>query len=90
MLIKFFLDPCLALCHLMKDGSLNLIENIAAVCLPTVAVSKTRRDALTTAAEDGLPLRNTQQILEQRVDELEKKVTSLQMLLVKAKSRNAI
>ena len=90
MLIKFFLDPCLALCHLMKDGSLNLIENIAAVCLPTVAVSKTRRDALTVAAEDGLPLRNTQQILEQRVDELEKKVTSLQMLLVKTKSRNAI
>ena len=38
----------------MKDGSLNLIENIAAVCLPTVAVSKTRRDALTVATEDGL------------------------------------
>ena len=52
---------------------MSLIDNIAAVCLPVVSVSRNKKDALMIAAEEGLPLRNTEKVLEQRVNELEKK-----------------
>ena len=59
MVVKFFIDPCLALCHLVRDGSMSLIDNVATVCLPAVSISRKTKDALMIKAEEGLPLNNT-------------------------------
>ena len=84
----FLLDPCLAFCHLSRDSSLGIIDTIATTCLPAAAIAKRSNQLMLTQEEEEIPLTFTAVALEERVTNLERKVTSMKMFMVKQKSTN--
>ena len=43
ILIKIFLDPCMAICHLLRDSSLTITEKISTAVIPATTVSRINR-----------------------------------------------
>ena len=89
-LVKIFLDPCLAVCHLFRDSSMTIIDKITAACLPVITITRRNQDLSAVGLEEEHPLRRTNKDMEKRIGELEKRVNNLQMLLManKAKDEN--
>ena len=69
---------------------MTIIDKITAACLPAITITKKKQGLSITKAEEEYPLSSTNRALEERISELEMKVTSLQMLLItnKSKARN--
>ena len=42
-LVKVFIDPCLAICHLVRDSSMTIIDKVAAACLPAITITKKKQ-----------------------------------------------
>ena len=89
-LVKIFLDPCLAVCHLFRDSSMTIIDKITAACLPVITITRRNQGLSAIGQEEEHPLRRTNKDMEERIGELEKRVTHLQMMLManKAKDKN--
>merc|ERR1711923_453582 len=43
ILIKIFLDPCMDICHLLRDSSLTITEKISTAVIPATTVSRIDR-----------------------------------------------
>ena len=87
-LVKIFLDPCLAVCHLFRDSSMTIIDKITAACLPVITITRRNQDLSAVGLEEEHPLRRTNKDLEERIGEHERRVTNLQMLLMANKAKD--
>ena len=44
ILIKNFLDPCMAICHLVRDSSLTITEKISTAVIPATSMTRIKQD----------------------------------------------
>ena len=86
ILLKVFIDPCMSICHLLRDSSLTLTEKISSAIIPATTVTRVNRKEQ-LELEDGIYLK--ERVLEARIAELEKRVNMLQTMFVKETSSTA-
>ena len=83
ILTKIFIDPCMAICHLVRDSSLTLKEKLSSAIIPATTITRiNRRGQL--EIEDG---RIEEETFEARINNLEKRVNMFQTLLLKEKAK---
>ena len=58
ILIKIFLDPCMAICHLLRDSSLTITEKVSSAIIPAATVTRINRKG-NLEIEDGNYMRKT-------------------------------
>ena len=80
--IKLFLDPALAVCHLVRDSSLTLTDKISSVLVPVSSAAKIRRKQALEQSE-----RNNA-TLEARVYDLERRLNNFQAQMARNMMRN--
>ena len=78
-----FLDPCMALCHLVRDSSLSVIEIIFTTCLPAISIAKKAGQQMLTSPKENLPLTMTTTALQERVVALEVKSKGLHVFMLR-------
>ena len=88
ILIKIFLDPCMAICHLLRDSSLTFTEKISTAVIPaTTGTTRINRKG-NLEVEDGRHTRNNEEkALEARIVELEKRLNMFQTMVLREKVR---
>ena len=80
------MDPCMAICHLLRDSSLTITEKISTAVIPATTVSRiNRRDNM--IEQDTSENNEKERTLELRVEELEKRLNMLQTIVMKEKLR---
>ena len=71
ILIKIFLDPCMAICHLVRDSSLTITEKISTAVIPATSMARINRKEMMTEGEESYPRKHLNRNLEQRIYEIE-------------------
>ena len=51
ILIKIFLDPCMTICHLIRDSSLTITEKISTAVIPATSMTRIKRKGTMTGEE---------------------------------------
>ena len=78
-LAKVFADPCMAVCHLLRDSSLSATEKLSSIIIPATTITR-------------LSIREQQEVengrLEVRIVALEKRFNMSQTLVIKEKEKN--
>ena len=85
ILLKIFIDPCMAICHLLRDSSLTITEKISSAIIPATTVTRINRKGQ-LEVEDGNYIK--ERALEARIAELEKRVNMFQTMVLKEKAKN--
>ena len=84
VLAKIFFDPCMAICHLVRDSSLSITEKLSSVIIPaTTIIRLSRREQ--REIESG---RLEEETIEVRIINLEKRLNMFQALIIKEKDKN--
>ena len=87
ILVKIFLDPCMAICHLLRDSSLTITEKISTAVIPATTVTRINRKG-NLEIEDGRHTRNGEdKVLEARIVEVEKRLNMFQTMVLREKVR---
>ena len=87
ILIKIFLDPCMAICHLLRDSSLTITEKISTAVIPATTVSRINRKG-NLSIEDGSHTRtDKEKALEARIVEIEIRLNMFQTMVLREKVR---
>ena len=88
ILIKIFIDPCMAICHLLRDSSLTITEKISSAIIPATNVTRINRKGQLDI-EDGNYVRKIEETAsEAMIAELEKRVNMFQTMFLKEKAKN--
>ena len=74
ILIKIFLDPCMAICHLLRDSSLIITEKISTAVIPATTVTRINRKGNLNEEEGGHQMEKVEKDLEARTYEIEKRL----------------
>ena len=78
-LTKVFADPCMAVCHLLRDSSLSVTQKLSSVFIPATTITR-------------LSIRDQRDVetgrLEARMVSLEKSVSRIQTMVIKEKEKN--
>ena len=78
-LAKVFADPCMAVCHLLRNSSLSVTQKLSSVFIPATTITR-------------LSIREQRDIetgrLEARMVTLEKSVSRIQTMVIKEKEKN--
>ena len=83
-LAKIFFDPCMAICHLVRDSSLSITEKLSSAIMPATTITRlSRREQREIESR-----RLEEETIEVRIINLEKRVSMFQALLVKEKEKN--
>ena len=82
LLIKTFIDPMMAICHLIRDSSLSLTEKVSSVIVP-ISTEARRRRQIASESE-----RRTNSDLEARVSDLEARLNNFQAQIIRNMGRN--
>ena len=85
ILIKIFLDPCMAICHLLRDSSLTITEYISTAVIPATTVTILNRKE-NMDLEEGR--HDKEMALEARVIEIEKRLNMFQTIVLREKVRD--
>ena len=86
-LIKIFLDPCMAICHLLRDSSLTITEKISTAVIPATPVTRINRKGI-LGIEDVSHTRNDEEkALEARIAGIEKHLNMFQTMVLREKVR---
>ena len=56
ILIKIFMDPCIAICHLVRDSSLTITEKISTAVVPATSIARINRNQIMTEGEGSYPI----------------------------------
>ena len=74
-----FADPCMAVCHLLRDSSLSVTQKLSSVFIPKTTITR-------------LSIRDQRDVetgrLEARMVILEKSVSRIQTMIIKEKEKN--
>ena len=76
ILIKIFLDPCMAICHLVRDSSLTMTEKISTAVIPATRMTRICRRGTTNEEEGNYPMTKVEKDLEARIFEMEKRLNN--------------
>ena len=87
ILNKISINPCIAICHLVRDSSLTITEKISTAVIPATSMARINRKEIMTEAERSYPLKHLNRNLEQRIYEIEKRLNSFQAMAMRDKAR---
>ena len=87
ILIKIFLDPCMAICHLLRDSSLTITEKISTAVIPATTVTRINRKGTMNEEEGSHPMEKVDRDLEARIYEIEKRLNNFQAMVMREKAR---
>ena len=76
ILIKIFMDPCMAVCHLVRDSSLTITEKISTAVIPETSMARIKRKETMTEEEGSYSRKNLDRDLEARIYEIEKSLNN--------------
>ena len=83
-LAKVFADPCMAVCHLLRDSSLSVTQKLSSVFIPATTITRLsireQKDIETGRLEE--------KTFELRMVTLKKRVNMIQTLVIKEKEKN--
>ena len=83
-LAKVFADPCMAVCHLLRDSSLSVTQKLSSVFIPATTITRLsireQKDIETGILEE--------KTFEVKMVTLEKRVNMIQTLVIKEKEEN--
>ena len=83
-LTKVFADPCMAVCHLLRDSSLSVTQKLSSVFIPATTITRLsiqeQRDIETERLEEKTS--------EARMVTLEKSVGRIQTMVIDEKEKN--
>ena len=71
-----FMDPCMSICHLVRDSSLTITEKISSAIIPATTVTRVNRKGQLDL-EEGFHIK--EKVLEARINELEKRVNMFKL-----------
>ena len=77
-LTKIFADPCMAVCHLLRNSSLSATEKLSSIVIPATTITRLNRRKQ-QEVETGRP--------EVRIVALEKRFNMFQTLVIKEKEK---
>ena len=82
--MKVFADPCMAVCHLLRDSTLSVTQKLSSVFIPATTITRLsireQRDIETGRLEE--------KTFEARMVTLEKRVSRIQTMVIKEKEKN--
>ena len=87
ILIKIFLDPCMAICHLLRDSSLTITEKISTAVIPATTMTRINRKGTMNEEEGSHPMEKADKDLEARIYEIEKRLNNFQAMVMRKKAR---
>ena len=87
ILIKIFMDPCIAICHLLRDNSLTITEKISTAVIPATSIARKNRNQMMTEGEGRYPMKRTNRSLEERIYEIEKRLNNFQAMVMRDKAK---
>ena len=87
ILIKIFLDPCMTICHLIRDSSLTITEKISTAMIPATTVTRIKRKGTMTREEGSNPMEKVDRDLEARIYEMEKRLNNFQAMVMRNKAK---
>ena len=90
ILIKIFLDPCMAIGHLLRDSSLTITEKISTAVIPATTVSRINRKGNLSIEEGNQTMTDTDKALEVRIKEIEKRLNMFQAMVMREKVREEV
>ena len=88
IMIKIFIDPCMAICHLLRDSSLTITEKISSAIIPAATVTRINRKGQLELEDGNYMKKIEEQAFEARIANLEKHVNMFQTLILKEKAKN--
>ena len=88
ILIKIFLDPCMAICHLLRDSSLTITEKISTAVIPATTVSRINRKGNLGIEEGNHAMTDADKALEVRINEIEKRLNMFQAIVMREEVRD--
>ena len=89
ILIKIFMDPCIAICHLIRDSSLTITKKISTAVVPATSIARINQNQIMTEGEGSYPtMKHTNRSLEQRIYEIEKRLSNFQAMVMRGKARD--
>ena len=81
-LAKVFADPCMAICHLVRDSSLSVTEKLlSSIIIPVTTITRLNMRGQ-REVESG---RLEEETIEVRIVTLEKRLNMIQTLIIKRK-----
>ena len=84
LLAKVFADPCMAVCHLLRDSSLSATEKLSSIIIPTTTITR-----LSIREQKDIESGRVEEVtFEVRMVTLEKRVNMIQTLIIKEKEKN--
>ena len=81
------MDPCIDICHLVRDSSLTITEKISTAVIPATSMARINRKEMMTEVEGSYPMKHLNRNLEQRIYEIEKRLNSFQAMVMRDKAR---
>ena len=82
ILIKIFMDPCMAICHLVRDT-----EKISTGVIPATSMARIKRKETMTEVEGSYSMKNFNRDLEVRIYEIEKRLNNFQAMVMRDKAK---
>ena len=80
----------MAICHLLRDSSLTIIEKISPAVIPATTVSRINRKGNLGIEEGNHATTDKERALEARIIEIEKRLNMFQAMVMKEKVRDQL
>ena len=77
----------MAICHLLRDSSLTIIEKISTAVIPATTVTRLNRKGTINEEEGSHPMEKLDRNQEARVYEIEKRLNNFQAMVMREKAR---
>ena len=60
------MDPCIAICHLVRDSSLTITEKISTAVIPATSMARINQKKMMTEGEESYAIKHLNKNLEQK------------------------
>ena len=81
------MDPCMAICHLVRDSSLTITEKISTAVIPATSMARIKRKETMTEEEGSYSIKSLDRDLEARIYEIEKRLNNFQAMVMRDKAK---
>ena len=78
----------MAICHLLRDSSLTIIEKISTAVIPATTVSRINRKGNLGIEEGNHAMTDADKALEVRINEIEKRLNMFQAMVMRDMREN--
>ena len=81
------MDPCIAICHLVRDSSLTITEKINTAVIQATSMARINRKEMMTEGEGSYPMKYFSSDLKLRIYEIEKRLNNFQAMVMRDKAK---